>query len=93
MEKGIAELRSEIDKLDEEIIDLIAKRGQFVKEAGKLKKNEIEVRSNKRVEEIIKKIRKMAIEKDLDPKVAEDTYRAMINGFINYELNLLLYSY
>jgi chorismate mutase len=51
----LKELRSRIDQLDEDLLDLLAKRIEIVKEIGKLKKDySIKISQVKRWREIIK---------------------------------------
>ena len=61
MNKGILELRQQIDKLDEEIIMLLKKRMGISKEEGKLKeKLDIPVEDKTRENEIIDRLTQQA---------------------------------
>lgn len=80
------EIRYEIDRIDSEIIELLSKRGELVSAAGKLKKDEQAVRDPERVEQVINKVKQMAAKTGLDPALAEEIYRIMINCFIREEL-------
>lgn len=82
---SLDEVRTSIDRLDKEIIKLLAKRGAFVSQAAKLKKSSAEVAAPARVEQVINKVRLLATQVGLEPKVAEATYRAMIDAFIAVE--------
>jgi isochorismate pyruvate lyase len=82
----LTRIRKNIDDLDSMIITLLAKRADFVSAAGQLKKNEQGVRDPKRVERVIERVRARAIEKGLDPEIAERTYRTIIACFIDKEL-------
>lgn len=82
----LSEVRNAIDELDRQIIALIAERQRWVVEAGKLKKDEEAVRAPGRVEQVIGKIRGLAAEAGASPDVVEKTYRALIAGFIELEL-------
>ena len=64
----LAKIRREIDILDAEIIGLLSKRGSLVSQAGKLKKNEAEVRAANRVAAVIKKVRQEAAKAGRDRK-------------------------
>ena len=79
------EVRSNIDRLDREIIRLMAERGRYVAEAGRFKANPAAVSAPARVEEIIAKVKKIAGDEGLAESVAERTYRAMIAGFEDFE--------
>ena len=81
----LMEVRDNIDRLDHAIVALMAERGKYVAEAGRFKKDPGAVSAPARVEAIISKVRADAEAQDLDPVVAERTYRAMIAAFEDYE--------
>ena len=80
------EIRHEIDTLDAEIIGLLSKRSALVSQAGKLKRNEAEVRAADRVAEVIQKVRQEAEKTGMDPAIAERIYRTITDCFINKEM-------
>ncbi|HXT09496.1 MAG TPA: chorismate mutase [Roseiarcus sp.] len=82
---SLAEVRTNIDRLDREIIAAMAERGKYVAEAGRFKKTPAAVSAPARVEAIIARVRKMAGADGLSPEVADKTYRAMIAAFEDYE--------
>ncbi len=82
----LEELRREIDEVDSQIIGLLAQRSGFVTAAGKLKKDEQGVRDPKRVEQVIGRVKLKAADVDLDPKIAEEVYRTIINCFVRKEI-------
>jgi isochorismate pyruvate lyase len=81
----LAEVRENIDRIDRQILALMAERGQYVAEAGRFKANPAAVSDPVRVEAILAKVRKIAAEDGLSPDVAERTFRAMIAAFTDYE--------
>jgi isochorismate pyruvate lyase len=81
------EIRTKIDSIDSAIIHLLAQRSHLVSAAGKLKKNEHGVRDQKRVEQVIEKVRAKAEDAGLDPEIAETIYRTIIGSFIEKELS------
>ncbi len=85
----LTRIRKNIDDLDSMIITLLAKRADLVSAAGRLKKNESGVCDPKRVEQVIGRVRSRAIEKGLDPEIAERAYRTIIACFIDKELQEL----
>ena len=84
--KDLNEVRENIDRIDDQIIRLIAERGGYVKQAAAFKKNEESVRDSSRVEAVILKARTKAELYDADPDLIEKLYRSMINSFINMEM-------
>ena len=84
--KDLNEVRSEIDRLDDAIVRLIAERADFVKQAAAFKKDADAVKAKGRVEAVIMKIREKAAQAGLNPDLAEKVYRVMIEGFIEEEM-------
>jgi isochorismate pyruvate lyase len=84
--KSIEEVRSNIDRIDRQIVTLLAERGSYVKQAARFKKSTNDVKSPQRVEQVIANISVLAKELGANPSVTEQVYRAMISGFINAEL-------
>ena len=83
----LEEVRSNIDRIDNEIIKLIAERTGYVKQASSFKKNENAVKASDRVEAVIQKARERAFEYGADPDMIETLYREMISSFINLEMD------
>jgi isochorismate pyruvate lyase len=86
--KSIEEVRENIDRVDREIVKLISQRSSYVGQAAKFKKTTQDVKAPARVEEIISRVRGLAVENHLDPDIVEKIYRTMIACFIDYELKL-----
>ncbi|MDO5157014.1 MAG: chorismate mutase [Eubacteriales bacterium] len=84
---SLEEVRSNIDRIDSEIIKLIAERGTYVAQASAFKKNEDGVRDTSRVEKVIEKVRQKAQECGADPDMVEALYREMISRFVNMEMD------
>jgi isochorismate pyruvate lyase len=87
--QNLEEVRRHIDKIDHQIIQLIAERGNYVKQASAFKTNSQDVQAPQRVEAIIRKVRELATEYDANPNMIETLYREMIAGFINMEMQEL----
>ncbi|ACX96879.1 chorismate mutase [Halothiobacillus neapolitanus] len=83
---SIEEVRSNIDRIDRQIVALLAERGSFVKQAARFKKTTDDVKAPQRVEQVIAKVTALSQELGANPSVTEQVYRAMISGFINAEL-------
>lgn len=84
--KDLNEVRENIDKIDNQIVKLIAERSCYVKQAANFKKDTDDVKAPKRVEMVIEKVRKLAENNDVNPNIVEVVYRNMINSFITLEL-------
>ncbi len=86
--KTLGEVRSNIDRLDREIVHLIAERSHYVHEAARFKANPAQVEAPERAEAVVRKAMATAEQEGLSPKIAEATYRAMIRAFIDYEQDI-----
>lgn len=85
--KNLEEVRTNIDRIDNEIIKLIAERGTYVVQASAFKKDEDGVKDTGRVEKVIAKVRSKANEYGADPDMVEALYREMILRFVNMEMS------
>jgi len=83
--KKLGILRIKLDNLDNDLIKLIKKRTTFVTEVLKLKEYKNEIVDNKRINYILKKIRKKSIKNKIDPKITNRIWKNMIWSFIDFE--------
>jgi isochorismate pyruvate lyase len=83
---SMEEVRENIDNIDQNIVELIAKRGAFVSQAAKFKKDKQDVKAPKRVEEVISKVLTYAKKSNANQTVVENVYRSMIDAFIKAEM-------
>jgi isochorismate pyruvate lyase len=83
---SLEEVRSNIDALDRRIVALLAERSQQVKHAARFKRDTDAVKAPARVEQVITKVKALAVEAGVEATVVEATYRAMIGAFIEAEL-------
>ncbi|MBS1159282.1 MAG: Chorismate mutase [Proteobacteria bacterium] len=82
---SLDEVRLHIDRLDRQLVALIAERGAYVSQAAGFKQTLGEVAAPRRVAQVIDKVRALALEVGAEPAVVEATWRAMINAFIEIE--------
>ena len=83
--KKLNKLRENFDKLDNSFIKLIKKRTKIVKEVLKLKKYKNEIVDKKRINFILRQIRKKSIKNKIDPKITNRIWKNMILSYIDYE--------
>jgi isochorismate pyruvate lyase len=84
--KTLEEVRHNIDRIDCQMIALMAERGGFVRQAARFKKTTDDVKAPQRVEQVISKVKGLAEELGASPVIAEKVYRVMISAFIEDEL-------
>lgn len=83
---SLDDVRSEIDRIDNDIVKLIAERERYVLQAAEFKKDSDGVKAPDRVEKVISKVRGKAEFYGADEDTVENIYRTMINCFINAEM-------
>ncbi len=83
--KKLNKLRENLDKLDNSFIKLIKKRTKIVKEVLKLKKYKNEIVDKKRINFILRQIRRKSIKNKIDPKITNRIWKNMILSYIDYE--------
>ena len=85
----MSEVRREIDRIDDELVDLIARRFGYVDRAWQLKRNTPEGAVVQwRIQQVIDRVKARAKEKDLPPEMVEMVgaqWRNMIGWFVQYE--------
>ena len=82
----LEDVRDNIDRLDQQIVSLLAERGAYVSQAARFKKDADAVKAPQRVEQVIAKVRVLSQVVGANPEVTEQVYRAMITAFIQQEL-------
>jgi len=84
--KDLSEVRVEIDRIDNALVDRIAERLGYVERAWQLKLQlGQEANVPWRNQQVIDKIRARASEKGVPPDLCEALWRQMIGWFIQYE--------
>ena len=78
-------IRQKLDKLDNSLIDIIKKRTLLVKNVLKLKENKNQIVDKKRINKILKNIKKKSIQMNIDPKITKRIWINMIYAYINFE--------
>ena len=78
-------IRIKLDRLDTELLKLIKKRSNLVNDVLKVKIYKNEIIDQKRIDFILKKIKKKSIQLKIDPKITNRIWKNMIWSFIDYE--------
>ena len=78
-------LRRKLDILDKDLLKIIKKRSEIVKKVLSLKVYKKEIVDKKRITNILKKIRKQSINKNIDPKITQRIWKNMIWSYIDFE--------
>jgi len=83
---SLKEVREEIDKLDDQIVELIAKRNRYIKQAARFKNTIEEVKDPERIDNVIQRLRRKALDLDLSPNLVADLYTMMIDEMVETEI-------
>jgi chorismate mutase-like protein len=85
--ESIAEVRSEIDRIDKSIIALLGERAKYVGKASEFKKDKESVSAPDRVKSMLVQRKKWAFDNGLDPIFIENLYKNITAHFIEKEKN------
>ncbi len=80
------EIRTQIDSIDKNIIELLGNRFQYVKAASKFKTDENSVKAPERLAAMLVQRRKWAEENCLSPDIIEKMFRDLVGYFIDQEM-------
>ena len=82
----MAEVRHGVDRLDEQIVTLLAERFRYMEAAARIKPQREQVRDEWRKADVIAKARATAAVQDVDPATIAALYDTLIETSIAYEL-------
>ena len=77
--------RKKIDKIDQQLFNLIKKRTTVVKKMLTLKKYKHEIVDHKRIKEILLTLKKKSIRNKIDPKITKRIWKSMIWSYVDYQ--------
>jgi len=83
--KKLYKIRSQLDKLDNRLIQLIRKRTNLVKKVLEVKDKKNQIVDKKRISLILKNIKRKSLKNNIDPKITHKIWSNMINAYIDYE--------
>ena len=83
--KNILKIRKNLDKLDNDLLNIIKKRTHLVDLVIKNKKFKKDIVDKKRISVILKNISKKSKKKKIDTKITIKIWKSMIKAFIDYE--------
>ena len=84
---SLQEVRDEIDIVDRELVDLISKRSHLIRQAAAFKNSVDEVKAQDRIDDIMQKVRKRAIELNINPNMISELFTIMINEMVETEIS------
>ena len=81
----LSKIRKELDKLDNSLIKIIKKRTKLVRSVLELKEKKNQIVDQKRINIILKNIKKKSIKNNIDPKITNKIWKNMIYAYIDFE--------
>ena len=83
--KKLNKLRKNLDKIDTKLLTVIKERTNVIKKVILLKTYKNEIVDKKRINVILRKIKRESIKKNIDPKITKRIWKNMIWSYINFE--------
>ena len=83
--KKIRKIRKKLDNLDNKLLNIIKNRTALVHKILKNKKSKNQIIDHKRINIILKNIRKKSIKKKIDTELTKRIWSSMIKAYINFE--------
>lgn len=83
---SLEEVRTEIDTLDDELVELISKRSHLIRQAASFKESVEEVKADERIDFIMQKVRHKAIEAGVSPNMISELFTIMIDEMVETEI-------
>jgi isochorismate pyruvate lyase len=84
--KSLEEVRAEVDKVDAMILELIATRKDYIKQAAKFKHSVEEIKTDERIDEVLSNARHNALSLGVSPDLVTTIYKAMIDDMVEAEI-------
>ena len=83
---SLAEVREEIDKLDDQIVELIGARNAYVHQAARFKESVAEVKAADRIDDVLQRVRHKALALGVSPNLLTEIYTLMIDEMVESEI-------
>ncbi len=84
---SLEEVRTNIDIIDDKLVELISQRSHLVRQAAKFKNSVEEVKADERIEFIMQKVRHKAISLGVSPNLISELFTIMIHEMVETEIS------
>jgi isochorismate pyruvate lyase len=84
---SLEEVRSYIDDLDDKIVELIAERNGYVKQAAQFKDSIDDIKAKDRMEAVMDHVRTKAMEFGVSPNLLTNLYTIMVDAMVEAEIS------
>ena len=83
--KKLKSLRKQLDKLDNDLLKVIKKRTNIIKQVLTTKEYKYEIIDKKRINKILSNIKKKSLKNNIDPRITNRIWKNMIWSYIDFE--------
>lgn len=84
---SLEEVRTEIDLIDTQLVELISQRSHLIRQAASFKNSVDEVKAEDRIEFIMQKSRNEAIALGINPNMISELFKIMIDEMVEMEIS------
>ncbi len=84
---SLEEVRTEIDKLDDKLVELISERSHLIRQAAAFKESVEQVKAKERIDDIMQRVRKRGIELNINPNMISELFTIMIDEMVETEIS------
>ena len=84
--KTLEEVRTEVDKLDLQLVDLLSQRSHYIRQAASFKNSIDEVKAEDRIDFIKARVRHHAISLGVNPNMISELFTLMIDEMVETEI-------
>lgn len=84
---SLQEVRDEIDKVDDTLVELISQRSYLIRQAAAFKNSVEEVKALDRIDDIMQRVRKKGIELKINPNMLSELFKIMIDEMVETEIS------
>ena len=83
--KKLDSLRKQLDKLDNNLLKIVKKRTNIIKQILSLKEYKKQIVDKKRINKILSNIKKKSLKNNIYPKITNRIWKNMIWSYIDFE--------
>jgi len=83
--KKLDSLRKQLDKLDNNLLKIVKKRTNIIKQILSLKEYKKQIVDKKRINKILSNIKKKSLKNNIDPRITNRIWKNMIWSYIDFE--------
>ena len=83
---SLQDVRNEIDKIDLQLVDLMAARNSYIKQLAHFKDSVEKIKEESRISAVINRVRAHGIEQGLSPNMVEEIFHIMIDNMVETEI-------